>query len=86
MNQLTLSAAGLVASALLCSACAIKAVIPDRHTVMEDEAAGEWPEFERELLEKTKESAPTAFQKVGVNSEKQRLYSVLNGELANPGK
>jgi hypothetical protein len=65
---------------LLFTACTAKVYVIDRHTVMEDEAAGEWPDFEKEILNKSKQMGPTSFQKVPINARKKRLYNVLNGE------
>lgn len=69
-------------SPLIFSACTAKIYIIDRHTIMEDEAAGDWPEFEKDLMEKSKAKGPTPFQTAAVNEKKKRLYNVLNGEMA----
>jgi hypothetical protein len=71
----------------IATACTFKAPnVIDRHTIMEDEAAGEWPDFEKDSRERTETMGPTAFQKVDNSAKKARLYNVLNGELANRGK
>ena len=80
MNLLRMVLIGMTATLL---ACAPKIYLNDRHTVMEDEAAGEWPDFSKGVLEKAKDSAPTAFKKTEINSSKKRLYNVLNGELVS---
>jgi hypothetical protein len=72
--------AGIAATFLL-MACAPKIYIIDRQTVLEQEAAGEWPQFEKEIVAKSLASGPTAFPKVPVTTAKKRLYQVLNGEL-----
>jgi hypothetical protein len=63
------------------AACSPKVYLIDRQTILEEEAAGEWPDFQKELLEKTKSDGPTPFVKTQNNAEKNRLYHVLNGEL-----
>lgn len=67
----------------LFGACVPKVYVIDRQTVLEDEAAGEWPEFERELLKKSKAHGPTPFSKVEMSKSRARLYNVLNGSLAS---
>jgi len=67
----------------LFGACVPKVYVIDRQTVLEDEAAGEWPEFERELLKKSKAHGPTPFSKVPTSKNRERLYNVLNGSLAS---
>lgn len=71
----------------LLPACTFKAPdVIDRHTLMEEEAAGEWPNFERELLDKSTQMGPTAFRKVEPTSKEKRLYNVLNGEPVSDHK
>ncbi len=70
-------------SFLALASCAPNIYVQDRHTILEDEAAGEWPDFEKDLVTKSKESGPTAFQKLPANEKKKRLYNVLNGELVS---
>ena len=65
------------------SGCSPKFYKVDQQTVMEDEAAGEWPEFEKEILNQTQSGTPTPFPSVAVSSRKGRLFSVLNGELVS---
>lgn len=61
--------------------CAPKIYIIDRHTVLEEEAAGHWPQFEKELLEKAKAQGPTAYPKRPPNQKRDRLLNVINGKL-----
>ncbi|MGK5083390.1 hypothetical protein WDW37_08785 [Bdellovibrionota bacterium FG-1] len=79
LRNVVITAVGPIIMIALVS-CAPKIYLNDRHTIMEEEAAGEWPEFEKEALEKSKESGPVAFQKTEMNARKKRLYQVLNGE------
>jgi hypothetical protein len=66
----------------ICS-CAPKVYIIDRQTVLQEQAAGEWPKFEKTLLPKVKHKKPINFSKSSESENKkdQRLYRVLNGEM-----
>lgn len=66
---------------LFISGCSPKIYLVDRHTVLEEEAAGEWPEFERALLEKSTSLGPVPYPKTALTEEQKRLYRILNGEL-----
>lgn len=81
MKGLTKKLALLMIVLLSSSSCAIKVFLVDRQTVLEDEAAGDWPEFEKEILQKSEASCPTPFPVVAENSRKSRLFNVLNSEL-----
>ena len=76
------AALGLVAEL----GCSPKIYLVDRQTVLEDEAAGEWPEFEKEILAKAKAQGPTPFPQSQDSERKDRLYQVLNGELTTPSE
>lgn len=62
-------------------ACAPQIYVVDRHTIMEEESAGEWPDFEKEILDKAKTASPVPFQKTPDGAKKKRLYNTLNGEM-----
>ena len=62
-------------------ACSPKVYLIDRQTVLEEEAAGEWPDFEKLLIEKATKKGPTPFAKSDVQANQSRIYNVLNGEL-----
>jgi hypothetical protein len=66
---------------LVLTACAPKVYVVDRQTILEEDAAGEWPQFEKELLSKSKSAGPVPFSRVPLNESRARLYNVLNGEL-----
>ena len=66
---------------LLLGACAPKIYVVDRQTVLEEEAAGRWPQFEQELLDHSRGKGPTAFSSVPMSSRRARLYNVLNGPM-----
>jgi hypothetical protein len=79
---------------LTTGSCSPKFYKVDQQTVLEDEAAGEWPEFEKEILSKTQSSVPKPFPTVATSARKARLFNVLNttaseplaAPAANPGK
>jgi hypothetical protein len=73
-------------ASLLFVSCTAKVYVQDRHTIMEEEAAGEWPQFDKQLLNQTAEKGPTAFRKTENNAKKKRLYQVLNGEKVSPSR
>lgn len=66
--------------ALALTACVPKIYVIDRQTVLEDEAAGEWPQFEQRLIRQTQEKTPTPAAKVRDSEGKRRLYKVLNAK------
>ena len=68
------------------TACSPKIYVIDRHTIMEEEAAGEWPEFEKELLNRSQAQGPTPFAEIADGAEKSRLYNVLNSEMVSNRK
>ena len=53
----------------------------DRHTVMEQEAAGEWPKLEQEFYDKAVRSGPVPLPRDADSKRKQRVYRILNGDL-----
>jgi hypothetical protein len=75
--------AGTLLTLGLSLGCAPKFYIVDRQTVLEDEAAGEWPQFEKEIVAKSSAQGPTAFQKPDETEKKRRLFNVLNGEMVS---
>lgn len=76
----------LIAGGFLFS-CAPKIYVIDRQSVFEQESAGEWPQFEQEIISKSISTGPTPFAKVPVTQKEARVYKVLNGELvASPEK
>lgn len=55
----------------------VDVVLIDRHTVMESEAAGEWPQVQKRLrLNK----GPIALRDVNDSTRKKQAFGVLNGE------
>jgi hypothetical protein len=74
------AAALLFLASLSLSGCAAKVYMLDRQTVLEEEAAGEWPDMESRLKKQAKVSGATPFPAVEQSAAKKRRYSVLNGE------
>ena len=64
-------------------ACTPKIYVIDRQTVLEEEAAGHWPQFEKDVVTKAKAEGPTPFLKTPFNARREKLLNVLNGELAS---
>jgi hypothetical protein len=65
MKRLLVTAVGV-----LLSACAPKIYVIDRQTVLEEEAAGDWPQFEKEVIERAKKQGPTPLSKVPENARR----------------
>ena len=61
--------------------CAPQIYVVDRQSVFEQESAGEWPQFEQEVLGKSVATGAEPFAKIPITNKKARLYKVLNGEL-----
>jgi hypothetical protein len=53
----------------------------DRHTVMEQEASGEWPELESRFRQQAVKSGPTNLAKEPTERRRERAFRVLNGEF-----
>lgn len=54
----------------------------DRHTVMESDAAGEWPELEDRFFDKSLHSGPIPLPREDDGSGKRRVYSYLGSDLS----
>src|SRR5437868_5580702 len=72
---------GVIGTLIIQSGCSPKIYLVDRQTVLEEEAAGEWPEFEKDLLEKSKSERPSLLPKTTTSTKDNRPYHVLNGEV-----
>jgi hypothetical protein len=75
------AAAGALLAAASGTACSPKIYVIDRQTVLEQEAAGDWPQLERELVGRSMAQGPLPLGKLPPTPRQQRLYNVLNGEL-----
>jgi len=66
--------------------CSPKFYVIDRQTALEEEAAGEWPDFEAQALKHSEAATPAPLAKTPVNESKERLYRVLNGDIVSGTK
>jgi hypothetical protein len=62
------------------SSCAPRVILLDRQTVLEEEAAGDWPDFEARLRDSAKVAGAEPFPSVDQSAAKRRRATVLNGE------
>jgi len=53
----------------------------DRHTVMEEEASGEWPQLEQRFSQLAVKPGPTNLTKEPSSQRRERAFRVLNGEF-----
>lgn len=58
----------------------------DRHTVMEEEASGEWPQLESRFRQQAVKSGPTNLADEPLKQRKERAFQVLNGEFTKTGQ
>ncbi len=80
----------LMPAALSLTGCAgfFNSLVPDvylvdRHTIMEADAAGEWPELDQRLRQDI-DQGPQAFAGVDEKLDEQAAFRVLNDEYATP--
>jgi hypothetical protein len=68
--------------ALLCfgSSCVPDVYLLDRQTVLEVEAAGDWPELDEEIFQTTRRMGPVSFRGDPENPEKQKLIRLADGD------
>ncbi len=55
----------------------------DRHTVMEAEAAGSWPELEQRFRLLSVTPGPVNLESEQDSRRRERAFATLNGDLAN---
>lgn len=53
----------------------------DRHTVLEAEAAGTWPQLDKQFLEAPISHHPEALDKVKPSVRQKKAHRILNGEI-----
>jgi hypothetical protein len=66
--------------------CSPKFYVIDRQTALEEEAAGEWPDFEAQALKHSEAATPAPLAKTPIDESKERLYRVLNGDIVSGSK
>ncbi len=76
----------LVSLVAILPACAPKFVFVDRPTVMEEVAAGEWPDLEADLLKRSLKKTATLIPKDKQDPENQASFQVLKGEFTHQDK
>ena len=80
-------AAALLALTILpgCVNLAPQVTIADRHTVLEEDASGDWPELERRLTEPLVGMGPVPLATdPDASRRRERAFNVLNGAFLNP--
>ena len=55
----------------------------DRHTVMEAEASGEWPELDKRFRQQAVKAGPTPLAKETESKRRARSFQVLNSEFTS---
>ena len=75
----------LVLSVLLVQSCISlpDVYVVDQATVLEEEAAGHWPEMEKVFRESAKKP-PQVLE--DVDKDKRTVYKILNGNMSKKGK
>ena len=63
--------------------CAPKFVFVDRPTIMEEVAAGAWPDLEANLLAKSMKKTASLVPKQKQDPESQESFQVLKGEFTH---
>lgn len=79
---------------ILCSACMLfvlpgcltieKPVFIDKQTMMEEDAGGDWPDFEKKYHDDLLKKEPEAFDQTDDSKRKKRMYRILNSDLQTP--
>lgn len=87
MKALALALLLLISLSLTGCANLLSSLVPDvylvdRHTVMEADAAGDWPELEQRLRTDI-HSGPQAFSGLDDRLEQEPAFQVLNDEYAS---
>lgn len=70
-------------AAILLSACVTlpDVYLVDRHTVMESEASGEWPELEQRFKKQSLSKGPVNLAKEPTERRRDSAFNMLNGEF-----
>lgn len=74
--------AAVSAGTLLLSGCIPDVYLVDRHTVMEMEASGSWPELDKVFYEDVQTAGPVPLINDPESKRKKRVKNVLNGEFS----
>ncbi len=77
----------LAAFVLLTSCVSLPDVyIIDHHTVMEEEASGEWPKLEQRFHDLAVHPGPVNLANEKNSQRRKRTFSILNGEMTTSSK
>lgn len=63
-------------------ACVPDVYLVDRHTVMEMEASGDWPQLDKVFYEHVQTAGPVPFINDPESARKKRVKNMLNGEFS----
>ena len=68
---------------LAVTACAPKVYVLDRQTLIQEEAAGQFPDLEQSMGQRSLQSGPKMLDRAQLQQKEipQRAYTILNGEL-----
>ena len=66
-----------------CGCATIEVYQVGRQTVMEEEAQGKWPQFDKKFAPKVINKQAQFFPKVSDSKRKKRVFSVLNGSMVS---
>lgn len=74
-------AVALVAGfALAAAACAPRVYLVDRQTVLEIEAAGDWPELDRRFHAASRHAGPVTLETTADRNENRQLYRMTHSD------
>jgi len=57
-------------------------VFVDRHTIMEEDASGEWTDLEQKFMEDSLNPGPEPYEQIPESQKKKRVYSILDSDLS----
>lgn len=72
----------LVFPLLMLGGCIPDVYLVDRHTVMEMEASGDWPQLDKVFYEEVQTAGPVPFINDPESKRKKRAKNMLNGEFS----
>lgn len=71
----------LISLCVFLSSCVRAIYVVESSTVLENESAGEWPDFEKTMLKKLKKEGPAFYEKGDSSLRRKRALNNINGEL-----
>lgn len=76
----------LISASWVITCCVPDIYVIDRHTMMEMEASGQWPELDQKIYLESLSLGPIPLPDEGDSKRKKRVFSVLTGELKDEVK